>query len=110
MIRVKSFKWDRICNSSTPHNVRANLLQIDVLAKKHGWTIIKYHPNNYVLNLVRENVKMNVYLSTMAIQTAMNHPRAGKTQLNRKNLTKKELERIFISPRVHTNKGYYIKD
>jgi hypothetical protein len=107
MIRIKSFKWDKIGSSGMPHAVRANLLEVDCLAKTHGWTILRLHPNNYILNLERGNVKMNVYLSTFTIQTALDHPKQGKTQLNRKNLTVKERELVFKNPRFHTKKGYH---
>lgn len=88
---------------------RGNLFEVDVLARKHGWNILRLHPKTYVLNLERNGVKMNIYLTTLTIQTAMDHPRLGKTQLNRKHLTKREIEQIFINPRSHTQKGYYKK-
>lgn len=110
MIRIKTFRWDKIGSSGMPHVVRANLFEVDVLAKRHGWTILVLHPNNYILTLQKDDVKMNIYLSTFTFQTSLKHPRRlGTTQLNRKGLTQKEREKIFINPRAHTQKGYYKK-
>lgn len=110
MVRIKSFKWDKICSSGMPHTARANLLQVDILAKRNQWTILFYEPEKYILSLQRDGVKMNVYLLNFAILTQMQHPRwSGLTNLKRKGLTKKEIEQIFINPRQHTNKGAYKK-
>jgi hypothetical protein len=90
-----------------PHAARANLLEVDVLAKRYGWSMLAFHIKTYTLNLERDGVKMNVYLTTFTIQTALEHPKLGKTQLNRKLLTKREREQVFFNPRQHTQKGYY---
>lgn len=73
----------------------------------HGWNIVSYHARTYVINLSRDKDRMNIYLTTMTVQTAINHPKKGKTQLNRKNITPAELEKILKNPRQHTGKGYY---
>ncbi len=51
---------------------------------------------------------MSIYLSTMTIQTAMNHPTKGKTQLTRRGITLKEFKKLLDNPRYHTNKGYHV--
>ena len=52
-------------------------------------------------------VRINVWITTGTVSTSLVHPKAGKTQLFRKNTMDYELlERIFENPRVHTDKGY----
>lgn len=103
-VKIKSIKWENI---QLPPTVRANLYLVIQLMYENGWTMIKFHESNYIMNLERGKVKMNVYLTTLTIQTSMNHPKKGKTQLNRKKLTQNELKTVFKNPRVHTKKGYY---
>lgn len=45
----------------------------------------------------------------MTVATCINHPKQGKTQLFRKNVSFDELDKIFKNPRVHTGKGYQTK-
>lgn len=42
------------------------------------------------------------YKPVFTVQTAINHPKKGKTQLNRKGVTMELLEKIFENPRIHT--------
>lgn len=102
--KIKEIRWE---NVNLIPKLRANLFLIVELIKENNWEIIKYHDNNFILNLKKGKIKMNVYLSTLTIQTSMNHPTKGKTQLNRKNLKHNELKLIFQNPRSHTGKGYY---
>ena len=53
-----------------------------------------------------DQARINIYLTKMTVGTCINHPRKGKTQLFRKRVDAKLMERIFINPRVHTAKGY----
>lgn len=90
---------------------RINLIQIEL--KRRRWKIVAYRPNNYCLTAVRlhetENPQqINIYLTTLTIQTAMNHTK-GKKQLNRKCSTVSEIFEIIKDPRKHTGKGYYKK-
>lgn len=103
-MKLKEIKWENI---NLPVVVRANLFLVVELIQQNNWEVLKYHDKNYILNLKRGQVKMNVYLSTLTIQTSMKHPKRGRTQLNRKNLTQNELRAVFKDPRVHTKKGYY---
>lgn len=50
--------------------------------------------------------RVNVYWTTATVATALNHPKHGKTQLYRRNITMREMALIFENPRVHLNKGY----
>ena len=48
----------------------------------------------------------NVYYTTGTVATCLNHPRQGKTQLFRRNMTLPDLKSIFQNPRVHSGVGY----
>jgi len=75
----------------------------------NGWNKL-YTPNLYMLSFKKENQRINIYTTTMTISTAINHPIKGKTQLYRRNIDLKNLEKIFQNPRIHTKKGYYRKE
>jgi hypothetical protein len=52
--------------------------------------------------------RINVYYTTGTVGTCLNHPKRGKTQLFRRNITTLgALREIFENPRVHTGDGYY---
>ena len=52
-------------------------------------------------------VRINVWITTGTVSTSLDHPKAGKTQLFRKNGPDYEmLDRIFENPRVHSGSGY----
>lgn len=61
---------------------------------------------SYSKEINEGTARVNVYLSKMTVATALNHPKQGKTQLYRRNVDAKLLNKIFINPRVHTNCGY----
>lgn len=106
MLRVKEFNYKKITKSA-PESVCIRLSWVSEFCVLYGWSVIKYHPRTYVLNLVRGEEKMNIYLSTGTIQTAIDHPKQNKTQLNRKCCTRGEFENIFKNVRTHTGKGYH---
>lgn len=103
-LKLKSIDW-RYTN--LPLYVRSNFYSIYSFIIKHGWYIEKYEDLTYKLILTKNNVQLSVYLSTMTVQTSMSHPRKGKTQLTRRDITPKEFERLLINPREHTGKGRY---
>lgn len=107
MLKIKHIDLGKI---KAPSAVIARLGWVQDLSKQFGWDILNYHPNNYVVNLQRGEDKINVYLSTGTVQTVTHHPKKGKTQLNRKNVSEYELRQIMQSVRVHTGKGYYTKN
>ena len=43
------------------------------------------------------------------VVTHLNHDRSGHSQLARDVSSNKELEDIFINPRVHTNRGRHVR-
>lgn len=89
--------------------VRARTLAdaIGYVALNHGWTFLAHQPSNRMVSYKKEDMRVNVYYTTMTIATCMNHPVKGKTQLFRRDVTLEQLEEIFKNPRVHTLKGYY---
>lgn len=103
-IKLKKINWRNI---NLPRGVSGNLFSVSSAIIKHGWDIEQYDEKIYKLILRKNGVQLSIYLSTMTVQTSMNHPRKGKTQLSRKNITVKEFERLLINPREHTGKGIY---
>lgn len=83
------------------------------LAAKHGWSPPIHQPDNLMLSFFKsekgDRVRLNVYYTTMTVGTALQHPRKGRTQLFRKNVSPALMERIFKNPRAHTDRGYYTK-
>jgi len=84
-----------------------SLSEVEGLAKKNGWLKIDYQENIGMVSFKKDRVRVNVYLSRMTVSTAMKHPKKGKTQLFRQDVSLEQLEEIFKNPRTHTNKGYY---
>jgi len=90
------------------------------LATAKEWKIIDVQPNIKMIRYMRTQdgdvQKVNIYyggkgnkLSQYTVATIINHPTRGKTQLFRKGVDLKQLERILDNPRIHTDKGYYNK-
>ena len=83
---------------------------ITALAKKHGWRFYDYQDNigmvSYRKLIGQSLARINVYLTKMTVGTSLEHPKHGKTQMFRKRVSPKLLEKIFINPRVHTGQGY----
>lgn len=94
-----------------------NLDRILPLIHEYNWEITELQNNIGMLSLTKEvfmdtknvKVKVNIYLTTLSVSTAMNHPKKGKTQLHRKNSCLEHIEQILKNPRVHTKRGYYQK-
>ena len=55
------------------------------------------------------SARINIYTTKMTVATCINHPKKGKTQLFRKNVSDSLLKKIFNNPRIHTHKGYRTK-
>ena len=86
-------------------NTRA--IEIRRLGRKHGWEVIDHQKNTFMLSFVKDFQRMNVYYSKMTVATCIDHPTKGKTQLFRKAVGLSVLEKLFMNPRQHTDKGYY---
>lgn len=85
------------------------LPDIKKLAKKHKWEELEHQENICLISYKKGDDRINVYYSRMTVGTAINHPKKGKTQLFRKHVEIKLLEKLFINPRTHTGLGYYTK-
>jgi len=83
---------------------------IDTIAGKYKYTCFDFQENIGLVRYTDGSTKINIYLTTMTVATCLEHPIKGKTQLFRKNVTRKELDEIFSYPRKHTGKGYYVKN
>jgi hypothetical protein len=109
-------------------------IKVKNIARKYGWNFVCYQGNIGMISFCKSflgiqkkekrisldvilgysherktDCRINIYLTKGTVATALNHPKKGKTQLYRKNITYKQLEELFINPRQHTGKGYYQK-
>ena len=84
--------------------------KITEIAKAEGWSLYTHNKITVMLSFKKNSERINVYYSKMTVATCVKHPKFGKTQLFRKNITIKQLEEIFKNPRTHTDKGYYTKN
>jgi hypothetical protein len=86
-----------------------NMKYILQLSERHNWTKIFGNKNPLMLSFMKNDMRINVYPTTMTVATALKHPFKGKTQLYRKGVSLATLNSIFVDPRTHTNQGYYTK-
>ncbi|HEX8575792.1 MAG TPA: hypothetical protein VF677_05820 [Flavobacterium sp.] len=89
---------------------KISLEEIKEISEKYGYYLIDYQENIGLISFGIKDVRINIYLTKMTVSTCINHPKKGKTQLFRKNVTKDLLEELFAKPRKHTGKGYYTKN
>lgn len=84
--------------------------EITALAKKYGWSLLCYQENIGMISFHKvikaDLARINIYLTKMTVATCLKHPKHGKTQMFRKFVDMKLLEKIFKNPRVHTGRGY----
>lgn len=92
-----------------PTRVDRRVERIRSLATEKGWTEIDYQERNKMISFRKDGTRLNVYYTTMTVGTCLNHPKKGKTQLFRKNVSEELLTKIMDNPRVHTQQGYQKK-
>lgn len=85
--------------------------EVAELAGEYGWTETAFEPSQGNLMFLEQSVggerfMLHVWCSTGTVGSYLNHPRQGKTQLYRRNVSMHGLAEIFNNPRVHTNGGY----
>ena len=51
--------------------------------------------------------RLNVYYTTGTVGTCLEHPKQGKTQLFRRNVSMSVLRQLLRTPRLHTGEGYH---
>ena len=87
--------------------------ELNVISAQFGWKNININIPTKLTSyakLIEEGAcRIDIYYTTMTVSISLNHPKKGKTQLHRKNVTDKELLILFKNPRAHTGKGYYKK-
>ena len=80
--------------------------EIQEIAESNGWELHPNQPTEHAVRFVKNYYMIDVWPSKMTVGTYLKHPRQGKTQLFRRNVSYKLLERIFKNPRQHTGIGY----
>jgi len=80
------------------------------LADVEGWRQIDHQPKIKMVSFKKGKARINVYYTTMTVGTCIDHPKKGKTQLFRRNVSMETLTKIFRNPRIHTQRGYYRRD
>lgn len=88
---------------------RIPLDEVELAAKSAGFFRIAYKEDQGLVSYSQGNIRINIYLTKMTVSTCLEHPKKGKTQLFRKNVSFEMLRDIFANPRKHTGKGYYTK-
>lgn len=81
----------------------------DEIAAELGYELIADEEDICMVSYKKDDVRINIYLTTNTVATCINHPKKGKTQLFRKHVDYNMLKQIFANPRTHTGKGYYTK-
>ena len=97
---------DKLDNFSKVINTPSHLNSMISIGESHGWKVIDWQSNIGLLSFEKDKMRINVYITKMTVGVCLNHPKQGKTQLYRKNVSMKLLNTIFENPRVHTGKGY----
>lgn len=83
---------------------------IETTAKKYGWRFIKWQKDIKMISFKKDTSRINIYITKMTVATSVEHPKYGKAQLYRRNVSFDLLKKIFENPRVHTCKGYFLKE
>ena len=79
------------------------------ICESSGYVFVEYQENNGTIIFERGDCKLIIYLTKMTVATVINHPKQGRGQLFRKNVSFDELKKICMNPRLHTGKGYKTK-
>lgn len=79
------------------------------IALNASYEEIDCNTTSKVISFRKNSTRINVYYTAGTVGTCLNHPRKGKTQLFRREVSFEELESIFLNPRLHIGKGYYRK-
>jgi len=94
-------------------NNRTERARILLCAKFHGWRLHKINDWSYVLKRIDSRCELqtiNIYWnrknSLFIVQTALNHPKKGRNQLNRRYISLEQVFLLLDNPRSHTGKGY----
>ena len=80
--------------------------ELDYVAQTRGWTRLE-DTQPAMASYRRDGVRLNFYLSTGTVGSYLDHPRQGKTQLFRRQITMEQAPALFDNPRAHTGRGYH---
>jgi hypothetical protein len=92
-----------------PPSVTLNESELDSMAEARAWEKLDCTSSEGtpMVSYRKDNVRLEVWLSTGTIGSYLEHPNQGKTQLFLRNIMQiGEATEIFDNPHVHSNKGY----
>ena len=72
-----------------------NVVSLKLLAKIYGWTFLTYQEDIKMISFTKGTSRINVYTTKMTVATCLKHPKQGKTQMFRKNVTSEEMREIL---------------
>lgn len=91
----------------------SRIAELNVIANMFGWKNINVNVETRLVSYAKmvdfKPMRMDIYYTTMTVTVSLEHPKKGKTQLHRRNVSDEELKVLFKNPRAHTGKGYYKK-
>ncbi|CAD7926944.1 unnamed protein product [Amoebophrya sp. A120] len=89
-----------------------DLSKVRDIAREERATEVQYTPASRLVAFVTRGYRsrVNVWYTTGTVGTYIDHPRQGRTQLFRRQVTLGVLREIFRDPRVHTGLGYHFRD
>ena len=105
--RIERDSVSRTAASSWPLNES----ELDYMGETRGWNKIYDVPSQPPMaSYKKDGIRLNFWLSTGTVGSYLDHPRQGKTQLFRRQISMSEASDIFSNPRQHTGKGYHTKN
>eukprot|EP00939_MAST-03C_sp_MAST-3C-sp1_P002917 g2917.t1 len=86
--------------------------ELDRTAKECGWTKVNGDKGTFMVAYVKEDKRLNFWMSTGTVGSYLWHPKKPKkkrTQLFRREVRMGDVKGLFLNPRKHTGKGYHEK-
>jgi len=92
------------------HNLVLDRSALDQMARLHGYQILDTSSSTSPMASYKlQAVRLNFWLTTGTVGSYLEHPRQGKTQLFRRDVSLTEAGQIFANPRLHSGRGYHTK-
>lgn len=89
------------------------IAELNVITNMYGWKNIDVNVQSRLVSYAKmidySPARMDIYYTTMTVTVSLEHPKRGKTQLHRRNVSDEELKKLLKDPRAHTGKGYYTR-
>lgn len=93
------------------HKAKAYILnqsELDCMAETHGWEILDASSSETPMaSYLNDGTRLNFWLTTGTVGSYLDHPRQGKTQLFRRQISMSQASDLFQNPRQHTGVGYH---